>query len=328
MSTPKFLLIGSVFLFGSIGMYGLYKRLSKDSKEELVVLHEEVSPAKRGPPKVEFIDKTPKNSVVANAFVEKLSIGEELPDVDRTFELFTTGSLKLPIVETVTYSSHVPWLQGRLAWVADYAAHYGTSRHFIARSLNGQPDYFSQTVQEGSHFNVYKLDKNFEFYLVVDLSRCKMALYYHDLDTQERVLIKTYQVGVGRLDPESSFKTATPLGHFMVGDKVAIYKPGMRGYYNNQEVEMMQIFGTRWLPLGNGYGIQGAPWHLDPKTGALIEDRSVIGQYATDGGIRLAHEDLEELYAIVITKPTHVVIVTEFHQAQLPGQEVAIPRRI
>ena len=94
----------------------------------------------------------------------------------------------------------MPWLKGRPAWIADYAAYYNTSRHFIARSLNGKPDYFSQKVSQGSSFNVFRKDKNIQFFLLVDVSRCKMGFYYIDLDTNESILLKTYRVGLGRLD--------------------------------------------------------------------------------------------------------------------------------
>lgn len=323
MGAPRIVLLGSIALFGLIGAFGLYKKISSRPAKSIAAVEESTSSPKRAPKVQTIVEPAPVQTITT----QPIQIADDLPNIDRTFELFTTGPLKLPIVETVTYSSHVPWLKGRFAWIADYAAHYGTSRHFIARSLNGRADYFTQTVQEGSHFNVFRKDKKIEFYLLVDVPSCKMALYYHDLDTNERVLLKTYKVGLGKSDPTSASGSMTPLGQFMVGDKVAIYKSGMRGFHGNQEVEMVQIFGTRWMPLGNGYGIQGAPWILDPKTGTLMEDCSVIGNYASDGGIRLCHEDLEELFSIVITKPTHVEIVKDLRSAKLPGQEVATPRK-
>jgi L,D-transpeptidase catalytic domain len=327
MAAPRVILIGSIALFGLIGICGLLKKSIShpiaEESEGVVVQEEEIKPVKRAP-KIQEIIESPKTT--PSTFSKLVDEADDLPDIDRVFQLFTTGPLKLPIVETVTYSSQVSWLQERPAWVADYAAHYETSRHFIARSLHGRPDYFSQQLQEGSCFNVFRLDKKIEFYLVVDLSRCKMAFYYLDLDTNERVLLKTYSVGLGKLDPEAASGSATPLGRFMLGDKVAIYKPGIYGFYGNQEVEMIQIFGTRWLPIGNGYGIEGAPWMVGSE-GALVEDLSVIGHYSSDGCIRLSQADVEELFSIVLTKPTYVEIVESFQGAVLPGQEVAIPRK-
>jgi lipoprotein-anchoring transpeptidase ErfK/SrfK len=53
----------------------------------------------------------------------------------------------------------------------------------------------------------------------------------------------------------------------------------------------------------------------------------VIGAYDSDGCIRLSSADIEELFSIVLTKPTFVEIVKDFHEAKLPGVEVAAPSR-
>ena len=254
----------------------------------------------------------------------------DIPQVDRIRQLFTTGKDKLPIVETLTYVSNVPWLKGRPAWIGDYAGYYSTSRHFIARSLNGKADYFTQTVSTGSQFNVFRKDKSFQFYLLVDISRCKMGFYYIDLDTNERVLLKSYPIGLGKKANGVS-ETLTPLGKYSLGDKIAVYRPGIMALFQDRQTEMIRVFGTRWIPFGKelenctkfakGFGIHGAPWSQDGKTGRWMEDRQVIGQYSSDGCIRMAHEDMEELFAIVITKPTIIEIVKQFKDARLPGIE-------
>jgi lipoprotein-anchoring transpeptidase ErfK/SrfK len=161
-----------------------------------------------------------------------------------------------------------------------------------------------------------------------------MGFYYVDLDTQERVLLKTYRVGLGRIDPSQPSGTLTPLGRYALGSRVAIYKPGMMGFYQDQKVEMIRVFGTRWIPLDHttvsakGYGLQGAPWVVNAAdTGQLAENRNSIGAYDSDGCIRLSSEDIEELFAIVLTKPTFIEIVKDFHEAKLPGVEVAAPSR-
>jgi hypothetical protein len=266
-----------------------------------------------------------------------LSAKDDFPAIDRIFQLFTTGPSKLPIVETIQYASSVPWLKGRPAWIADYASHFRTSRHFIARSLNGRADYFSQKVSEGSKFNVFRKDKKIQFYLLADISRCKMGFYYVDLDSNERVLLKTYRIGLGRIDGTKPSGTLTPLGRYLLGNRVAIYQPGMLGIHQDQQVEMIRIFGTRWIPLGQeveratslakGYGIQGAPWVTDPATNQLVEDREKIGAYSSEGCICLCSEDIEELYSIVLTHQTYIDIVKDFHEAKLPGHEVAAPSR-
>lgn len=362
MSAPKWILIGSVALFSIIGIAAVAKKSSKQppvlsapikvAETPVIAVPVSMKPAvvhvshdlkkvdskeKKKKGKERLAASIPFTEVLPAAFPQKAhSSKEDLPNIDRIFQLFSTGSSKLPIVETVNYSSSAPWLKGRPAWISDYATYYNTSRHFIARSMNGKPDYFSQKVSEGSKFNVFRKDKKINFYLLVDVSRCKMAFYYVDLDTNERVLLKTYRVGLGRLDTSKPSGTATPLGRYTLGSRVAIYKPGLMGFYQDQSVEMIRVFGTRWIPLdqeiervtspAKGYGLQGAPWVMD-SSGKLIENRDVIGAYDSDGCIRLSLEDIEELFSIVLTKQTFIEIVKDFHEAKLPGLEVAAPTR-
>jgi hypothetical protein len=254
-----------------------------------------------------------------------------LPYSNRINELFNlNGSGKqLPIVETITYKSRVHWHKGSPAWISDYASHYNTSRHFIARSLNGKPDYFKQDIAEGKRFNVYRSDKNFEYYILVDVSRCKLWLYYIDKDDQERVLLKTYDVGLGRFDENKISGLLTPLGKYSLGNRIAIYTPGIMGHYKGKKVEMLRVFGTRWIPFdkeianvtepAKGFGLHGVPW-VDNGTGKLAEDTSSVGKYESDGCIRMAAQDIEELYAILITKPSTIELVEDFSEAQLPGK--------
>lgn len=255
---------------------------------------------------------------------------EILPDANRIEELFSVKGPKLPIVETVTYKSRVAWQKGRPAWLSDYAGHYKTSRHFIARSLNGKPDYFKQDLAEGGRFNVLRADKNINFHLVIDLSRCKMWFYYHDVDTNDRVLLKTYSVGLGRVDSSKASGLLTPLGTYTLGDKIAIYKPKTMGHFNGEPAEMVCIFGSRWIPFdkevskcsaqAKGFGIHGVPWLANEK-GVLTQDSSSLGKYQSDGCVRLASADIEEIFAIVITRSTYVELVKDFHDAVLPGVE-------
>lgn len=318
MSFPKIILVLTVSLFSIIGVISLFKKeeqmpvvqkieeieIEKEEEVQEVVLHDEPSEEKQ----------------------------VDLPDADRIAQLFSLGSSKLPIVETITYTSRVPWLSGRAAWIADYAAYYSTTRHFIARSLNKSPDYFTQNVALGDRFNVLKKDLELEFYLVIDLSRAKLWFYYLDKTNNQHMLLKTYKVGLGRKDDLKESKSLTPLGKYRLGDKVAIYKEGTKGYFQEQKIEMLQVFGTRWIPFGEeitdctepakGYGIHGAPWKMNHHSGELEEDLSVIGSYDSDGCIRLASTDIEELFSIIITKPTTVEIVHDFFDAKVPGKEI------
>lgn len=362
-SLPKLLAVIAIILFGTIGVAALFKGgkerpLTEATTAPASPLEMEVeldrdvrtvAPAAKPTPAPKIVGVQPKAIVattpkaapapaptpvpvpVPEAAVEIRAVpatSHDLPEANRIDEFFNKGDPKLPIVETITYKSRVPWQKGRPAWLSDYATYYATSRHFIARSLNGKPDYFKQDVAEGDRFNVLRKDKNINFYLLIDNSRCKMWFYYVDLDTNERVLIKSYNVGLGRVDASKPSGLLTPLGKYSLGSKIAIYKPKMTGLYNGQKVEMVQVFGSRWIPFdkevsnvsapAKGFGLHGIPWTPNDK-GELVQDTASLGKYESDGCIRLATADIEELFAIVITKPTTIELVRDFHDAKMPG---------
>ena len=325
LSFTKIIILGSFVLFGAIATLSYFKKpqtekqLSKIQDEKI----EEIA--------IESVESEPVYEVCQETALNHED--EKLPFADRIDQFFTLNSSKFPIVETVTYTSRVPWLTGRPAWIADYASHYSTSRHFIARSLNKTPDYFTQNISPGKKFNVLKKDLDIEFYLVIDISRCKMLFYYLDLTKNERVLVKTYNVGLGRKDSSKESNSLTPYGKYKLGDKIAIYKPGIKGYFQDQKIEMITVFGTRWIPFdqeisgctqeARGLGIHGAPWVIDPDTNEYIEQKEPIGSYDSDGCIRLASEDIEELFSIIITKPTTIELVENFFEADLPLNEAS-----
>jgi hypothetical protein len=299
----KYFILTVTLLFGTIGVLGWMKKHQAPVETASVVeipLGTAVAPI---PLKIEQ----------PTSFKAK----EEAPEVNRIDQFFSLEN-PLPIVETVSFTSRVPWLKDRPAWIADYASHYQTSRHFIARGLNKKVDYFNQKVHPGDRFNVFRKDKNIQFYLLVDLSKCKMHFYY--LDQNEKVLLKSYKIGVGKPSSTSPSGCLTPLGKYQLGDRIAIYKPGVTGYFQDGKVEMIRVFGTRWLPLSkriegtgepvSGLGLHGLPW-IEGANGTLVEDRSKLGKQDSDGCIRLSQEDIEEIFAIVITKPTIVEIVKE-----------------
>ena len=129
---------------------------------------------------------------------------------------------------------------------------YQTSRHFIARGLNGGEDYISQNVSPGDTFNIIRKDKDISFKLKVNLSTCMLQFSYLDNDSGDEVFIKKYRVGVGRKDVFSPSGSLTPLGKYKLGEKIAIYKRGMENYFQNRKTHMIEIFGTRWIPFGRG----------------------------------------------------------------------------
>lgn len=319
MSFPKILALTAFLLFSCIALAGWWKH----GEGKPLSLQQEV-----------FLPKPMLSERLAPvpapvALVEERQVQSDRapPMVDRTDELFRVGGNLLPIVETISYKSHVPWLKGRQAWLSDYAAHYATSRHFIARSLNGRPDYIKQELPEGARFNVFRQDMPFQFHLVVDTTRYVMLFYYRNNVTGERELIKSYRVGLGRPDASSASNSLTPRGAYLLGDKIAVYQPTTMGPYKGNHTQLIRIFGTRWIPFtkeiagctapARGYGIHGVPW-VENEKGELVEDTSSLGRPMSDGCIRLATADIEELFAIIVTKPTVVELVSDYSEATFP----------
>lgn len=327
----RWLLITACVLMGLLGGAVFFKKERKPEKEELSkkpqeVLIEEVSLVQE----VRVLAPAPLTAGLPSSdegdpsAVIKPPLEADYLETDRIEEFFSTKGTKFPIVETITYKSRVPWLKGRPAWLSDYAGHFETSRHFIARSLHGKGDYLKQEVCEGDKFNVLRQDIPIRFQLVVDLSRAHMWLYY--LTDKEKVLVKSYSVSVGRLDASRPSGSYTPLGKYSLGNRVAIYKPSTMGAHRGQKLPLIQVFGTRWIPFdreianctapAKGLGLHGAPWVKRPD-GQWEENVDGLGKYQTDGHVSLAREDMEEIFAIVTTKPTTIEIVRDFWQSEL-----------
>ncbi|MEI8365148.1 MAG: L,D-transpeptidase [Parachlamydiaceae bacterium] len=330
MSFPKLLLILAVTLFTVIGIAAAIKSWRNSAPKHEATTEVASIDVHLDSYEDDVAPEQTEHTPVFSPAPAPANPDAPLPQADRIREFFNKSEPKFPIVLTVTYKSRVPWQKGRPAWLSDYASHYATSRHFIARSLNGKADYFKQDVGEGDRFNVLNPDKNINFYLVIDTSRCKMWFYYLDLDSHERVLVKTYDVSLGRIDSKKASGLLTPLGKYTLGSKIAIYKPKLTGFYNGQKIEMIRVFGTRWIPFDkeigectaapDGLGLHGLPW-LPNEKGELTENRDSLGKYESDGCIRLSTAGIEELFAIIITRPTTVELVKDFYDAKLPGVE-------
>lgn len=335
----KLLVWTAVILFAVIGIAALVKK-GKSEEPQVVVVTDttEIEPLEIDfAEEPEVIEQAPRVSSEPPKNVEEPVTSswpldaEGTPKADRIEDLFTPSDDPFPYVKTVRYRSRVDWLKGRPAWIADYATHYKTSSHFIARSLHGKGHYTKQDIANGNRFTVLDPDKNIEFYLLVDLSRCKLWFYLYDRDTHKRILLKDYAVGLGKPSPLKSSGLLTPRGKYSLGDRIVAYRPKTKGYHNGEKVEMIRVFGTRWIPFekeiagttspAKGFGIHGLPWNEDSETGQLGEDRATLGQYKSDGCVRMASEDIEEIYAIIATKPSYIELVSDFHEAKLPGEE-------
>ena len=96
---------------------------------------------------------------------------------------------------------------------------------------------------------------------------------------------------------------------------MAIFKPKTMATHQGKKVEMITIFGTRWIPFdaevgstsapAKGFGLHGTPWLPNAK-GELVDQVDSIGKYESDGCVRLLTPDMEELFSIIITKPTTI----------------------
>jgi hypothetical protein len=349
MSGSRLLFFFSVVLFGLIGVLSFFQEpeepegiaivypgqestvgnTSGSTDSPVVEVSTTVSPPRVAVSPLGVIEAKSETGVAHQIPIAEA--GVEISEVNRVdLLLFNKGEGKLSsIVETVTYKSIVPWKKGRAAWLVDYAGHYKTHSHFIARSLTGKSDYFTGNVNNGDRFNVYRSDKEISFHLVIDVSRTKMLLYVIDGESKERTLLKTYLVGLGRPDPTKDSGSLTPLGKYKLGSRTAIFKPKAMGSFNGARTEMVTVFGSRWIPFeeaiagctapAKGFGIHGVPWKLEG--GEYKEQKDTVGRYESDGCIRMLTEDVEELFAIISMKDTVVELVDDFRKAQLPGTE-------
>lgn len=331
MSVLRLFFIGSLAVFGLILVAGVTKKairqraVAASSQVQEIAL--EPTPAVVEHRRVNSTSAAPVNIVQHHPSEDDV----EQDSIDRTALLFNPGGPHLPIVQTIRYSPHVSWVKDRMAWVVDYASHYQTSKHFISRSLTGKREYFTNEINTGDRFNVLRNDINFEFYLLVDIARCKMRFYYTEPAKKEMVLIKTYPVVLGRLDDMSPSGCLTPLGKYRLGSRIAVYKPGMMGTFHKQKTEMIQIFGTRWIPFeeeisgcsapARGYGVHGYPW-AKATDNSWSESKDASVSYSSDGCIRVATADMEELFAIIVTRPTTIEIVRNFEHASLDARLV------
>jgi lipoprotein-anchoring transpeptidase ErfK/SrfK len=111
------------------------------------------------------------------------------------------------------------------------------------------------------------------------------------LKTKDEEIVKTYTVATGA-------NNLTPVGTFKIVEKIPNppwFKSGAAKPIPPQDPE--NILGTRWLGLSvPSYGIHGT---TDPKS---------LGKQVTQGCVRMANSDVEELY-IIVPKGTEVTIV-------------------
>lgn len=344
MSFARNLAFTSVLLFGIILGAGIWKQHKKNvevgsnrSQTEMVTLEPERTYASKGAEdrvvsQVYEEASLPLSTVSQPSHLQPFSKAteEEKDQIDRLSLLFNPYGPRLSVVQTVRYTPNVSWVKDRPAWIVDYASHYQTSKHFISRSLSGKKDYQYQEINPGDRFNVLRTDIPVGFYLLIDVSRCKLRFFTYDSVKKQSVLLKTYDVQLGRRDEMSPSGCLTPLGVYRLGSRIAVYKPGMMGTFRKKKTEMIQVFGTRWIPFAEeiqgctspakGYGIHGFSWVKENEE--WKETRENQNGYYSDGCIRLKQDDIEEIFAVIVTRPTVIEIAKQFDQAVFETQEV------
>lgn len=337
MNLPRMFLFVSTCIFLSIGGLALYKKkalLEVQNKEIVAREDVDVSLLTNGLAYVEETkehERAPIDTVVESTLENKPVVIEHDPEEGTLETLFIKGST-CPIVETVTYRSHVPWKKRSLAWLVDYSVRYKTPLDFIYRSLNNGKGYDPVSVSEGMQFTVLKNDIDFRFHLVVALSSCRLRLYYVIPQEKRVVFLKSYQVCLGKQDSSRASGSLTPLGIYSLGDRIAVFRPNMMGMYKGKKVELMQVFGSYWMPFekgivgcsepAKGYGIHGTPYLR--QNGELQENNSSIGHFESDGCIRLCCKDIQELFSIVSLHKTYVEIVPSFEVSTLLQGEINV----
>lgn len=335
MSKVKISFYAAIVVLGVVGVMKWSGRKEKDQpqpgQQEVVPAYQRIEPEDLMQPLLVEEVKQVQPRDVADRLTPLSSDSQVPKSLDRMALLFNPFPPTLPIVHTMTYAAKVPWLQGRPAYLGDYAAYFKTSKHFISRSLHGSGQFFSDVVSRGDRFNVIRTDHNIEFHLVVDLSRLKMWVYSYDATDGVRLLLKDYRIAAGKRCANSPSGSLTPTGVFALGNEIAVYSEGMTGYYHQKKIDMLSVFGRRWIPFAKevaessgpcrGLGIHGMPCRPNPITGEWVECGESVGDYASDGCIRMLNDDITELFSVIVSRPSYIHIVRDFTQAKLPGVE-------
>lgn len=150
--------------------------------------------------------------------------------------------------------------------LAKIAREFKTTTDLIMKSNN----LTSDKILPGRKIKVWTAP----FSIIVDKSQDTLAL------KADEEIIKTYTVSTG-------INNSTPVGKFKIANKIinpTWFKAGAVVAAGSPE----NILGSRWLGLDlPGYGIHGT---TDPQN---------LGRQVTQGCVRMANSDVEELYTIV-----------------------------
>jgi lipoprotein-anchoring transpeptidase ErfK/SrfK len=146
---------------------------------------------------------------------------------------------------------------------AVFARRYNVPWEYLARLNHVDP----KKIQPGQQLKVIKGP----FSAIVELNGFLLTLHAYGY------YVRSYAIGIGK-------DGATPLGKFTVLKKVKDPQYTDPQGQVTDGGEPNNPLGTRWLDLGNSYGIHGT---IAPKS---------IGKAESRGCLRLRNEDVEEVY--------------------------------
>ena len=158
----------------------------------------------------------------------------------------------------------------------DSLARIGKKFHITPERLMKLNGLTSNMLQLGQTLRVV----NANFNILVDVSKRKLFLKSGDS------IIKKYRIGIGEAE------TPTPIGSYKVTEKLpnpvwfSTLSSGMKEAI--QPGDPRNELGTRWIGFKPAYGIHGT---IDPDS---------IGKAMSNGCVRMANEDVEELYDLTV----------------------------
>jgi lipoprotein-anchoring transpeptidase ErfK/SrfK len=161
--------------------------------------------------------------------------------------------------------------------LARIAGRYKTTIELIKQANNISSD----VIIPGMRLKV----QNKPFHIIVDNKQCTLTVLSGD------DVIKIYDVATGK-------NNSTPIGTFQITDRLVNpvwYNKGLAVPADSPD----NVLGTRWMGLNTpepGYGIHGT---TEPES---------IGYQSTEGCVRMRNNDVEELYSIIPSGTTVVVI--------------------
>jgi lipoprotein-anchoring transpeptidase ErfK/SrfK len=193
--------------------------------------------------------------------------------------------LRAELQDRIDANAHVIYFAPQPHYMDPYVVNSGDQLQKIAKQYQVPWEYLvrlnqidPKRIRPNQRLKVIKGP----FAALVDLSDFELIVHAHGY------YVKRYQVGIGK-------DGSTPTGKFTVKTKLKNPK-----YYGPNGVVLepddpSNPLGERWIDLGDSYGIHGT---IEPNS---------IGKAASRGCIRLAAEDVEEVYDL-LSEGSEVII--------------------